>query len=204
MTDALNGLQTDNHSLPFFQAVAFTRHGLSVVAQWIGQLQDEPGMEFAKSRPFLELMWCAEQLCTGNADPNIGIFLLKQIARLKGIDALKNLENSDRFQWIGNIVRQYTDESEDVDVDHFVVLDNTYKIIRDAVTLAVLTGTCSSLDKMLQVLAMAFNLPSLRLFQLRGKKQLTPCLKSRTEICGYFQFSIGLCIKTIFKIVERG
>ena len=106
LTVALRDLTADRRSLAYIRAVAYARHGLYFVAQFISNLltTSVPNV-LRKEEESIEL---AKKICSGNCDLNVPIFLLKQIVRSQGADAIRALENCKPIAWIGEFICRYS------------------------------------------------------------------------------------------------
>ena len=101
----MQNLQTDRHSVPYLEAVASARFGLCVAAHVILHLMDtaEPPLHAAAAG--LEF---ASQLCAPPYDPQILLFLLKQLVKRRGADVLRQLQNVYELKWLDELVQQHT------------------------------------------------------------------------------------------------
>ncbi|XP_065826351.1 E3 ubiquitin-protein ligase RNF213-like isoform X2 [Oscarella lobularis] len=140
---AVQNLQTDRHSVPYLEAVASARFGLCVAAHVILHLMDtaEPPLHAAAAG--LEF---ASQLCAPPYDPQILLFLLKQLVKRRGADVLRQLQNVYELKWLDELVQQHTRNDEEVIPDYLVVIGDTYRDVREGVARAILTESQNPID----------------------------------------------------------
>ena len=101
----MQNLRADQHSVPYLQAVASARFGLCVIADVILHLVDTAEQSSHAAAAGLD---CARQLCAPPYDPQILLFLLKQLVKRRGADVLRKLQNVYELRWLDELVLQHT------------------------------------------------------------------------------------------------
>ncbi|XP_065826355.1 E3 ubiquitin-protein ligase RNF213-like isoform X3 [Oscarella lobularis] len=147
---AVQNLRADQHSVPYLQAVASARFGLCVIADVILHLVDTAEQSSHAAAAGLD---CARQLCAPPYDPQILLFLLKQLVKRRGADVLRKLQNVYELRWLDELVLQHTRNDEEVIPDYLVVIGDTYKGVREGVARAILTESRDPINAAANTLA---------------------------------------------------
>jgi hypothetical protein len=158
-------LRAEKHTVRHLQGVAVARFGLTIAAQALGDLlvNNERAMSQehdasmmsvpsnVNSPSIAQLLSAARVVINEDIeDPQLGLFLVKQLMRSKGLDIIDRLQEKYglEVQWLAELLQQ--DANEAAIPDYFVVLGERYMRFREAVARTVASGEIRFIDDLVK------------------------------------------------------
>ncbi|KAG8579470.1 hypothetical protein GDO81_010907 [Engystomops pustulosus] len=132
----------NDETVQFLQDVARIRLGLNTAAKLLSlRFKDVPNENYLHS---------VKTLCSMSGNDWYRIFLIRTLANLDGVDAVRGLFKDPKYAWLFPHGILQNEDDQTSEIDQFLVCGDGYKELRDGIGQAMIEGKKEAIEKALE------------------------------------------------------